>query len=273
MIHLPLPPLPDELEPTRATLHAYALAVGAIPRAHARAHPKWWHGSLKVGPTGLATDHMAHPGGTFRLRMDLAAHDVVLETSAGGSERFSMREGRTGTEMGDALIAAVAALGLDGDYARQKFESDEARAYDGDLAAAYFGVLTNVEWTLAAHRASLVGEVGPLQVWPHGFDISFEWFGTRTETYEEHGETVVAPAQLNLGFYPKGEAYFYSDPWPFSSELVDAELPSGAVWHTEGWQGTMLPYAEVAGRPDAAERVQAYARAVFEVASPTLMAR
>jgi hypothetical protein len=175
--------------------------------------------------------------------------------------------------MGDALIAAVADLGLDGDYAREKLASDDIRPYDENVAAAYFAALTNVEWTLAVHRASLAGDVGPLQVWPHGFDISFEWFGTRTETYEEHGETVTAPGQINLGFYPKGDAYFYSNPWPFAPEVVDTELPSGASWHTEGWQGTMLPYAEVAGRPDGAERVLEYARAVHEATAPTLMAR
>lgn len=272
MLHLPLPPLPDDLEPTRATLHAYALAAGAIPRAHALPHPMWWHISLKPGPTGLTTDHMAYPGGTFRLRMDLVAHDVVLETSTGVARRFSMREGRTASEMGDALIAAVAGLGLEGEYARDKFAGDDPRPYDADVAAAYFAVLTDVEWTLAVHRASLAGNAGPLQVWPHGFDISFEWFGTRVETYEENGETVTAPAQLNLGFYPKGDAYFYSNPWPFDPALLDTELPPGASWHTEGWQGTMLPYAEVAGRPDAAERTLEYARAVFTAAAPTLTA-
>jgi hypothetical protein len=271
MLHLSLPPLSDHLEPTRATLHAYALAVGAVPRAHALPHPKWWHISLKMGPTGLTTDRMAYPGGTFRVRMDLIAHDIVLETSRGGVTRLSMREGRTATEMGDGLTAAVADLGLEGAYARDKFESDDARPYDREVAAAYFGLLTTVEWILALHRASLEGDVGPLQVWPHGFDISFEWFGTRTVSREEHGEMLVAPAQLSLGFYPKGEAYFYSNPWPFEPALLDTPLPSGASWHTEGWQGTMLPHAEVAGRRDAAERVLEYARAVFAAASPTLM--
>jgi hypothetical protein len=272
-MRLPLDSLPENLEPTRATLHAYALAVGAIPRVHALAHEKWWHSSLKVDVAGLATERMAFGRGTFRLCIDLHHHEIVLETSRGDERRFSMREGRTGTEMGDALIAAVAELGLHGEYARDKFASDEALTYDPEVASAFFGVLTNVEWTLATHRATLGGSVGPVQVWPHGFDLAFEWFGTRVERSEDHGETVAAPAQLNLGFYPRGDAYFYSNPWPFDAEaLVDVVLPFGAVWQTDGWQGSMLRYADVAGLPDAADRVLAYAKAVFDAASPTLTA-
>ncbi len=273
-MRLPLDSLPENLEPTRTTLHAYALAVGAVPRVHAITHDKWWHSSLKVAVDGLATERMAFARGTFRLRMDLHRHEIVVETSTGGAQRFSMREGFTGTEMGDALIAAVAELGLEGDYARNKFAGDEPLVYEPEVASAFLGVLTNVEWTLATHRATLGGSVGPLQVWPHGFDLAFEWFGTKVERSEEHGETVAVPAQLNLGFYPRGDAYFYSNPWPFDAEaLLGVALPSGAVWHTDGWQGSMLRYADVAGLPDAADRVLDYAKAVFDAASPTLAAR
>ena len=124
-----LPSLPDNFGPTRATLHAYANAIGAIPRIHAEPHDKWWHVSLKVTPHGLETDAMALPdGGTFNLRMDFQSHEVVV--AANTETRIGMGEGLTGTEMGDRLIAAVAALGLDGDYNREKFESDDPREYD-----------------------------------------------------------------------------------------------------------------------------------------------
>ena len=65
------PTLPTDGEPTRATLHAYAHAVAALPRAHAAAHPLWWHISLKVRPDGLVTEAMPLPdGGAAFVRMD-----------------------------------------------------------------------------------------------------------------------------------------------------------------------------------------------------------
>ena len=46
---------------TKETLHYYAKAVGVIPHGVAKvqtdlAHPKWWHISLKMGPSGLVTE-------------------------------------------------------------------------------------------------------------------------------------------------------------------------------------------------------------------------
>jgi hypothetical protein len=100
-----------------------------------------------------------------------------------------------------------------------------------------------------------------------------EWFGTRTVTYEEHGQLQESPSQLNLGFYPGQPIYFYSNPFPFAGEqLLDKELPAGARWHTEGWQGTMLPYSELLDDDNAETRLRHFARRVYELALPTLLA-
>jgi len=268
------PPLDDFAE-TRKTLNNYAQAAGIIPRAHGIAHPKWWHISLKVRPEGLVTDNVPLPrGGVLALRLDLHQHAIVLATNSGERRSFSMRDGATGTEMGEQIIAAVADLGLNGDYQRNKFESDEARSYDPAAAERYFRAVVNADRAFKKHKATLSGEMGPVQVWPHGFDLAFEWFGDRVETYEEEGAVQEYPSQLNLGFYPGGEGvepYFFSNPWPFEeNELLDRPLPAGARWFTESWQGTILPYGELAGEPRAEERLLDYARTVFEIASPTL---
>ena len=266
----PFPVLPADWEPTRATLHAYAHAVGVIPRAHAVADDKWFHISLKPHPDGLVTDSMELPdGGTFRIRLDLGRHEAVVESDAGEVGAISLGAGLTATEFGDALIALVASLGLDGDYLREKFESDEPRHYDPAAAETFFSALSAISEVFAEHRTTLEGEVGPLQVWPHGFDLALEWYGTRTEARDGEAHQAV----LNLGWYPAGEAYFYSNPWPFEADaLRGVELPYGAVWHTEGWQGTMLKYDDLVGDPDAGKKLLEYARAVFEVAAPTLTA-
>ncbi len=81
------------------------------------------------------------------------------------------------------------------------------------------------------------------------------------------------PAQLNFGFYPAGRAYFYSNPWPFDAEaLTAAPLPGPAAWHTEGWEGSILYYDELLEMDDTPQKLLEYARAVHDVAAPTLMA-
>lgn len=267
-----LPPMPEDWEATRATLHAYAHAVSVLPRALIEPHEKWWHTSLKVTPEGLITDPIPLPdGGSVTLRMDLHSHEVVLQTSAGKRRSWPMDAGLTATELGDSLIEAAADLDLKGEYDRERFESDDPRPYDPEEAAAFYDVLEAVAAVFAEHRARLDGEVSPIQLWPHGFDLSFEWFGTRIVELEEDGEVAGYPSQLNLGFYPAGEPYFYSNPWPFDADdLINNSLPAGCEWHVEDWQGTQLRYTEIKDDPEATERLLDFADRVFQIASPTL---
>lgn len=267
----------DGFGPTRETLHLYSQAIGVVARAHGIAHPKWWHISLKLRPDGLTTDTIPLPdGGLLTLRLDLLTHAVVLETSRGDRQHWDMTAGLTSTAMGDAVITAVNKFGLTGPFAREKFENNEARAYDTAVVKRTFQALGSASTLFKRHQVKLDGVVSPVQVWPHGFDLAFDWFGTRVETYEENGETHASAAQLNLGFYPgpdDASSYFYSNPWPFEpDQLLGHALPSSAQWHTDGWQGTKLPYSTLVDDPAAAEKVLAYATAVYEIAAPTLMA-
>jgi hypothetical protein len=263
------PALPEDFEPTRATLHSYARAVGSIPRAHGIVHPKWWHISLKVRPEGLVTDPIPLPvGETLALRMDLNRHEIAIRSSSGAETTIDMRSGATGTELGNQLIAVAGEHGLEGGYDRARFEDADRREYDTAAAEGFFAAFVGAHTAFERHRAGLGDQVSPIQLWPHGFDLAFEWYGTRTEPYG--GKDL--PAQLNLGFYPAGDPYFYSNPWPFDESLTSIPLPHGATWQTEGWKGTMLPYRFI--REDAAEtKLTEYARAVFDAAAPTLEAQ
>lgn len=267
-------PMPEDFEPTRATLHQYANAIGVVPRVHAEPHEKWWHISLNVTSRGFETDEMATPeAGRFSLRMDLATHEIVLTVDGVDCDRFDMTVGMTGTEMGDAVIEAIAGIGLTGEYPRDKFESADARLYDKRAAAAFHGIANAMHGVLSKHRDAVGEPVSPVQLWPHGFDMAFEWFGTRVEEFEEEGRLQQLPAQCNFGFYPGGRAYLYANPWPFAEDvLLDVELPAGAEWHTEGWQGSILHYDRLAGEDDAEQRILGYFGAVFANAAPTLTA-
>lgn len=263
-------------EPTRQTLHLYSQAVGVITRAHAPFHPRWWHISLKVQPDGLVTETMKLPdGGSFWLRIDLCRHKIVLVMDEQPYREFQLAEGLSSTQLGDRLIEYMADLGLQAEYAREKYENDTPRFYDPEAAGRYLIALVNADRIFKEHRATLSGNTGPVQVWPHGFDLAFEWFGTRVETNEHDGQLQEHPSQINLGFYPGSTdtaPYFYSNPWPFeAAELLDKKLPPGAKWFTDGWQGSILPYDELAGDSNAEARLREYARRVFEISSPTLL--
>ncbi len=262
-------------EPTRETLQLYSRVMSAVPRSHGEFHPMWWHVSLTVLPDGLITDKVALPdGGELCLKMDLVEHKILLLVDGQVADAFSLLDGRSSTALADDVLGAVGRLGLQGEVDRSRFENDDPREYDPAQASRFLTALVSADRIFKAHRATLSGEAGPVQLWPHGFDLAFEWFGTRVQEHEEQGEVQQIPAQLNLGFYPGSPgvtAYFYSNPWPFEGDaLLGEALPEGASWHTEGWQGAILPYEALVGDRGAEERLLAFAARVFEVSAPTL---
>lgn len=266
-------PTPTYWEETNKTLHLYCQAVGVVPRAHAEPHPKWWHIGLQVQPDGLRTVNMdLSGGGTFWLELNLRQHKTKIYTAQGGGFELSHTAALSGTEFGNQLLAAVSELGLTGNYARQRFENDEPRSYDPAAAEQFMDVLIEVNRILNDHRATLAGDTSPVIFWTHGFDLALEWFGNRVYSYESEGESKDYPGQINFGFFPRDEPYFYSNPWPFEVDvLLDKPLPNGVKWHTEGWQGTIIPYNQLAGDPNAEARLREYFRAVYNLCAPMFL--
>lgn len=259
---------------TRDTLSQYAAVAGVIPRALSEPHPKWWHISLKVQEDGAATDPIPHPestGVTFQLLMNLRAHSVDVSTSEGEVRSLSMTDGLSSTEFGNQLLSMLGELGIEAEFEREKFENDKPRVYDPEPAGSFGEILVKTAEILELHRSSLTGETGPIQLWPHNFDLAFEWFGTKQVP---HGEGAESPSQINFGLAPGDsshvETYFYSNPWPFQDLLTDHDLPAGAQWFTESWQGSLLPYAEIAGDPAGEEKLTAYFKAIYDISSPLL---
>ena len=102
--------------------------------------------------------------------------------------------------------------------------------------------------TFAAINATLEGEITGPHIWPHGFDIATEWFSEKT--VDSNGEHT--SAQIAVGFYPAGDAYFYMNPWPFEDSWAETDLPGRAIWHTEGWQGAKLMASDLGDADDRA---------------------
>ncbi len=256
--------LPPGWEPTRSALQRLSRVISAVPRVHAPADPHWWHIALEVRPGGLTTAPVPLPGGDdLRLVLDVVGSEVRLETGHGVTKRIPISPGDGAASIATQVFDGAAELGLSGPYDDAHSVDKAPATIDPDHATAFWDLLGEVDALLRRRRDALPGTPGPVRLWPHGFDVSFEWFGSKRDAAGD-------PAQLNFGWYPAGDAYFYSNPWPFDDRLIGSPLPSGAEWHTNPWKGTMLRQAAVAGAPDAVERVLEYAAAVFAIARPTL---
>lgn len=264
----PFPRLDGDWEPTRAALHAYSRALCALPEGILPPHPAWWHTSLAVGPDGLRTGNLPLPGGGMAAgRLDLLRHRIALNSSSGEAVSFDLREGRTAAEMADGLIAILRDWGLEGEYRLEELEGRAPLRYRPQAVAPFRTALFNAAVAFESHRAGLpFREVGPVQFWSHGFDLSVEWFGTRQMEYEG----AMHPVQINLGFYPNGDRpYFYSNPFPFAEEMSRNPLTVGE-WHDAEFRGSILYYDRVADRPDGRRLLKTFAAEVYRTARPAL---
>ena len=206
------------------------------------------------------------------LVLDLRQHAVRMET---GDNAWSwpMDHATDAAGMAEVLFNEVDRLGLHG-LDPTNFETLRSRGYQAAQGERFFEMLLLIDRLFRQHTAGKPGLFGPCQLWPHGFDFSVEWFGKREVEYQASGETKTAPVQLNLGWSPGEEShtapYFYSNPWPFDPSYTSLPLPPPARWFTDGWQGTLLPYAALTDQPEAAATLLKYASSVFDMLTPRL---
>ncbi len=261
-------------EATRDLLHQTLRVLAAVPRKFAPQNERWWHIGFNVRNGGLWLDPVLLPdGGWIGLGVRTTHHTVVFESADGHTKAWPLRDGLTPHKLAISLFTEVSRLGLIG-LDPGKFAGTEDGGYEPDKAQRYFDLIGQIDRIFTVHRASLPGETSPTHLWPHGFDVSFEWLGTRRIELASEGKVGTVPAQLNLGWSP-GETthmspYFYSNPWPFDESLKEHPLPKGASWMDGDWKGSIFPYEELVGDPTGEDRLLDYARTIFRLAEPSL---
>lgn len=260
--------LPTEWEPTRATLQRYAHALTALPRAGAPSHPRWSQVAMDVTPDGLVSAATPLGDGTELVSaIDIANHQIAI--SAGATIRvFDLTEGPTPHEVGEAVAVVAAEHGSTIEVDESRYEDDTIQEYNPAHAKAFFDVARTVAEAFEEINARISGEITGPHLWPHGFDIATEWYSDRMVDYDG----TPTSAQIAIGWYPAGDAYFYANPWPFEESWADVELPGVATWNTEGWYGALLNVADIP-EGSGSEAVVALGNAVHDTARESFLSQ
>lgn len=263
-----------EWQPTRDTLQIYSKVLGKIRRALTPPQKHWWHISLRVVPQGLTTTPIplsdADDDATFEMILDLQQGQLIVTTSRNGSWRTPLA-GQSAKEFCDMTLAALGRMGIAVEIDRSLFADESARVFEVAAAKNYGQVAVNIDRVLKQFKAELPGETGPVQLWPHHFDLSLLWFSGRKVPGVDPAEEENADEQMNFGFSTGDEGlpepYFYITAYPWPVGITDAPLPAGAVWHTESWKGALLRYDTLLGTNQPEEKLLAYLRAAYQAGS------
>jgi hypothetical protein len=171
-------------------------------------------------------------------------------------------------------LAALVRMGITVEIDRSLFADESPRVFEAAAAKNYCQAAVNIDRVLKQFKAGLPGETGPVQLWPHHFDLALLWFSGRKVPGVDAADEENADEQMNFGFSTGDEGmpepYFYVTAYPWPAGITDAPLPVGAVWYTESWKGALLPYEALveADRPE--KKLSAYLQAAYQAGS-TLM--
>lgn len=260
------PPLSlAELQPTLTTLQTYAKLLGKIRRALTPRQKHWAHISLQAMATGVTTTPIPAPLRTFELSLDLIRHQSTLTTSRGDSWTKPLR-GQSAADFCEATLAALAGLGIEPEIDRSLFDDPNPSVYESRLVEQYWQALSQMDVLLKQFRGELREETGPVQLWPHHFDLAMLWFSGRLVPGMDPADEENADEQMNFGFSPGDGAipqpYFYITAYPLPDGLLDTKLPQAAFWQTQGFTGAIMLYDSLVTAADPGEKLLNFWRTV-----------
>lgn len=215
---------------------------------------------------GWSRDHDALVGRRLGqgLRAALRPHDLTLLVVGGDGSELEA-QALAGRTLAQGLRWLAGALARQSDGALEaKLERPAHALPDHPVAhgAAFTepgGALAALgDWLADAHcllvpLATQHPHASEVRCWPHHFDIA-------TLVTLDPDVAPGEPRTVGVGMTPGDERYpepyFYATPWPAPESPELPELPSGGVWHRDGWLGAVLVGSKLLEGPDA-QRAQA----------------
>jgi hypothetical protein len=238
---------------TRDACHAYASVLGDWMASCRLRRKHWWQLSLRPSLGGV-TSGMVHAGGVhFELELDLTANRVRGEIAGGESFNRSLGD-QTAAELAEDVRAYLLDGGVDRQFVPDTVPQEGHDSLSGDVKAGYSAEIAQdfpAVWRAVSHafaifRAGIPEETSPLMLWPGHFDLCMMWLPGEKIPGQDPDNEEYSEKQMNFGFSLGDEGipepYFYITAYPLPDAFPDLDLPAGATWHTQGFNGVVLRY-------------------------------
>ena len=251
----------DALVDTRDACHAYAGVLGGWTTSCRSRRKHWWQLSLRPSLNGLTTGVIHADGVHFELALDLASNYARGEI-AGVGQFKEVLGGQTAGELGNAIQAFLLSGGVDQKFLPSTSADDGHAALDGSVRAGYSAEIAagfaqtwrELSAAYTKFQAGTPEETSPINVWPGHFDMAMMWLGGEKIPGQDPANEEYSDKQMNFGF-SFGDAgipepYFYITAYPLPDAFPGLVLPGGAYWHSAGFNGAVLRYADLIERDD-----------------------
>lgn len=229
----------SEILETGKALHSYSKLVGAVRAAMTPEQKDYWHISLRVAPQGFRTTPIPTPDGrTFEILLNLVSHSAIITTSTGLDVKLPLN-GQSIYNFSRDILSALDSMKINPVIDLEKYEDKSHLTYIPEVAGDIFRSYSIIDVIFKEFKGGLTQETSPVQLWPHHMDIAFTCY-TAAGLIE----------QIGFGYLTGDEAieepYLYITAYPELEDYRGIELVDKAYWHTEGWQGVVLKYSDLA---------------------------
>ncbi len=264
---------------TRTTLHLMTQVIGKVQLALTPSQAEWAQAPLRVTARGLESQLLWPDERGLSLRLDLADHELHVESSTGQRRVVPLRPGsiagfyadvlRTLAELDVRVVLEPTSVETRTPVALSTDESP--RAYDPSCAAALHQAWTQAAAVFDRYRSGFRGKQTPVSLWWGTFDLSVTRFSGRPASppYDSGRiERVAMGAEQSLvGFWPGDETapdpVFFAYTYPKPPGLETAPVsPPGAGWSDEAGE-FVLPYGTVRGAPDPVARLLDFCESAY----------
>jgi len=163
---------------TRDTLQSLTQIIGAVRQADTPRQQHWSHISLRVGAQGLVTPPIPAGDEAFELRVNLTTHRVEVSVSNGGEAALKI-PGHSLADLTESLRKSLFNLGIRSQVDWSILDASGSTNYDPDQIDIFWDNLFRIHRVFTTFKGTLRGRTGPVQLWPHHFDLALLWFSGR----------------------------------------------------------------------------------------------
>lgn len=228
-----LPPQLDwsDSASTRLRLHDIAKIIGKVQQSLLASQPHDWHYGIRVTSSGFASQTFELDNRPTELKFDFANTQLNI------GDMSWKTDGRSSSELFDTLSAWVAEKSASSQLAKPELH-DMATHFDTHVANDILHSYQFAQVSFAQLAGRLAGgEVSPVLLYPHHFDVSLSWFPDAQSSSQY-------TCGYLLGDEIISEPYFYVTATDVKT-LKAKPLTPPAYWHTNGFEGAVLLHKDL----------------------------
>ncbi len=261
------------IKQTIETLKKYADVISFIKGSKTPHQKNWEEFSLKFYAKGLTTTPIPYDseGSIEALDININFNEQKLKIFAGKNRDEITLAGQSQFEFTEELKNKLKKYGVNIDFPEDKFVETKSLFYSPEEALLFWDVLRQIYFVFLEFKGEITEETSGINFWAHHFDVGMLWFSGRLIEGQDPENWVYSREQMNFGFSPGddgiNEPYFYVTAYPFPKKITETELPGGAYWHTEGWNGAVLMYSDLLKFNDSRQALLNFFQIVFKLAS------